>query len=133
MSNLISKKENTYYVGTFNIIIKTLDELGYDCEWQVLNSKNFGVPQNRERVFVVGHFRGECGREVFPITGKNATAINVINKKDGMPRETNRVYSSQGLSPTLNTMQGGGREPKIAKKLKKPLNKAMLLQNKVTA
>ena len=31
-----------------------------------------------------------------------------------MPRETNRVYSSEGLSPTLNTMQGGGREPKIA-------------------
>lgn len=99
---------------TFGIILNTLDELGYDCEWQVLNSKNFGVPQNRERVFVIGHLRGERGREVFPITGKNATAINVINKKDGMPRETNRVYSSQGLSLTLNTMQGGGREPKIA-------------------
>lgn len=99
---------------TFGIILNTLDELGYDCEWQVLNSKNFGVPQNRERVFVIGHLRGTSGREVFPITGKNATDINVINKKDGMPRETNRVYSSQGLSHTLNTMQGGGREPKIA-------------------
>lgn len=103
---------------TFGIILNTLDELGYDCEWQVLNSKNFGVPQNRERVFIIGHLRGTSGREVFPITGKNATAINVINKKDGMPRETNRVYSSQGLSPTLNTMQGGGREPKIATKIK---------------
>lgn len=103
---------------TFGIILNTLDELGYDCEWQVLNSKNFGVPQNRERVFIIGHLRGTSGREVFPITGKNATAINVINKKDGMPRETNRVYSSQGLSPTLNTMQGGGREPKIAIKIK---------------
>lgn len=103
---------------TFGVILNTLDELGYDCEWQVLNSKNFGVPQNRERVFIIGHLRGTSGREVFPITGKNATAINVINKKDGMPRETNRVYSSQGLSPTLNTMQGGGREPKIAIKIK---------------
>lgn len=115
---LTEKKESTFYAKTFKIILSVLDELGYDCEWQVLNSKNFGVPQNRERVFIVGQLRGTSGREVFPITGKNATAINVINKKDGMPRETNRVYSSQGLSPTLNTMQGGGREPKIAIKIK---------------
>lgn len=44
---------------------------------------------------------------------KDPQKIMVINKENGMPRETNRVYSSEGLSPTLNTMQGGGREPKI--------------------
>jgi DNA (cytosine-5)-methyltransferase 1 len=60
------------------------------------------------------YFRGTGGREVFPIRGENAWAIDVVNKESGMPRETNRVYSSEGLSPTLNTMQGGGREPKIA-------------------
>lgn len=53
--------------NTFRTILNTLDELGYDAEWQVLNSKNFGVPQNRERVFIVGHLRGERRREVFPI------------------------------------------------------------------
>ena len=52
---------------TYQIIIATLDELGYDCQWQVLNSKDFGVPQNRERVFIIGHLRGECRLEVFPI------------------------------------------------------------------
>lgn len=43
---------------TFGTIIRTMDELGYDVEWQVFNSKYFGVPQNRERVFIIGHFRG---------------------------------------------------------------------------
>lgn len=53
---------------TFWVIISTLDELGYDLQWQVLNSKNFGVPQNRERVFIVGHLRGTPRPEVFPFT-----------------------------------------------------------------
>jgi DNA (cytosine-5)-methyltransferase 1 len=51
---------------TFATIISTLDELGYDLQWQVLNSKNHGVPQNRERVFIVGHLRGTRRPEVFP-------------------------------------------------------------------
>lgn len=57
--------------NTFKTIIKTLDELGYDTQWQVLNSKNFGVPQNRERVFIVGHLRGTSRPEVFPIIGQS--------------------------------------------------------------
>ena len=52
---------------TFGTILNTLDELGYDFQWQVLNSKNFGVPQNRERVFIVGHLRGTSRPQVFPI------------------------------------------------------------------
>ncbi len=51
---------------TFHTIICTLDELGYDIQWQVLNSKNHGVPQNRERVFIIGHLRGTRRPEVFP-------------------------------------------------------------------
>jgi DNA (cytosine-5)-methyltransferase 1 len=58
---------------TFKTIITTLDELGYDLQWQVLNSKNFGVPQNRERVFIVGHLRGTSRPKVFPITGEDNT------------------------------------------------------------
>lgn len=51
---------------TFLTIISALDELGYDCQWQVLNSKDFGVPQNRERVYIVGHSRTVSRPEVFP-------------------------------------------------------------------
>ena len=52
---------------TFKTIITSLNELGYAVEWQVLNAKNFGVPQNRERVFIIGHIGGFGGRKVFPI------------------------------------------------------------------
>lgn len=53
---------------TFGTILSTLSDMGYFCEWQVLNSKNFGVPQNRERVFIVGHLGETGGRKVFPIS-----------------------------------------------------------------
>lgn len=52
---------------TFAVIIASLDELGYDVQWEVVNSQNFGVPQNRERVFIVGHLRGEPRPKVFPL------------------------------------------------------------------
>lgn len=108
---------------TFERMLKILDELGYDAEWQVLNSKNFGVPQNRERVFIIAHLRGERTYRVFPIRGKDEkfntdgeiNQVGNIGKSDnfgGNPQVT-RVYDINGISPTLNTMQGGGREPKI--------------------
>lgn len=50
-----------------------LGDIGYDCEWQLLNSRGSGIPQNRERVFIVGVLRGSGRRSVFPIRQPNLT------------------------------------------------------------
>lgn len=70
--------------NTFKTIISTLTELGYDLQWQVLNSKNHGVPQNRERVFIIGHLRGTPRPEVFPL------------------RSTDQPYSRELASTTID-------------------------------
>ena len=80
--------------ATFETILGALDELGYNVEWQILNSKDFGVPQNRERVFVIGHLRGECTRRVFPLS-KSCQQANSI-KKQYSNTITTRYGNSQG-------------------------------------
>ena len=142
----------------FLSILLAMDGLGYDVEWQTLNTKDFGIPQNRERVYTIGHLRKSGSKQILPITstdGKDSnTKINIVgstdpNKKiqqrkyiygdDGLmgcltatdykepkivqigrvknEKRNNpniyRVYDNSGLSPCLNTMQGGGREPHI--------------------
>lgn len=54
---------------TARTIIRTLAELGYCVEWRLLNSKNFGVPQSRERVYFVGHLGGIPERPIFTPEG----------------------------------------------------------------
>ena len=51
---------------TFRVIISRLEALGYNTQWMVLNSKFFGVPQNRERVFIIGSLRGTSRPEILP-------------------------------------------------------------------
>lgn len=170
--------------ATFETILRALDELGYDAEWEVHNSKDY-VPQNRERVFIIGHLRGgrtqqvfpferidrtivelqgqqayantlttrieaqgagmyvaerkqheekiaipvltpdrlekrqngrrfkSDGEEMFTLTAQDRHGIMIAGKLPGNHDQNSRVYSAEGLAPTLSTMQGGGQEPKI--------------------
>lgn len=99
---------------TFKTIIATLDELGYDAEWELLNSKYFGVPQNRERVYIIGRLRGTSWKPVFPIT-RTARDDNEKSKRqkpslEQMNEEKSqgyRVYDPEGISQTLASGAGG--------------------------
>lgn len=130
---------------TFRTIIATIAELGYDAQWQVLNSKNHGVPQNRERIIIVGHLRGTPRPKVFPFGQTEGTYIdtdateeglrevaatqtarqyanwngNFVKELTGNRPQTARVYDDEGISPTLNTMQGGQKQPKVVYKYRK--------------
>jgi site-specific DNA-cytosine methylase len=100
--------------NTFKTIISTLVELGYCVEWQVLNSKHYGVPQNRERVFIHG-FREGCGRQVFPIGCAGGKDCQIVGRATGIKGHDylRRIYSPDGSSPTLPTGTGGNHEGKF--------------------
>ncbi|MGO0077509.1 DNA (cytosine-5-)-methyltransferase [Streptococcus suis] len=93
--------------NTFETILGALDELGYDAEWQVFNSKNFGVPQNRERVFIIGHLRGAGGRAVFPFGGGDKE----IGSLQG--QSTNTITARYGEAQGSRSYIIEGQQPKI--------------------
>lgn len=130
---------------TFGTIIQALDELGYVTEWGVFNSKYWGVPQNRERVYIlVTHKDVFNGPKLFNLikqqTDVTTRLIDVLETDVDESyylsdekvakltlnedlsgklnhynyRELDRVHSPNKVSPTLNTMQGGGRQPKVS-------------------
>lgn len=101
----------------FARLLIEMEQWGYDAEWQVLNSKDFGVPQNRERCFIIGHLRDRNSTEVFPIKGtdrENSVSLNLFGCLNGRNSQRDRVYSGDGLAPTISTKPGGNTEPKIA-------------------
>ncbi len=88
---------------TFQTILKILSDLGYQTQWQLLNSKLFGVPQNRERVYIVGCYGKECAGKIFPITetSRQDSCQNKIKILFDGHSQLNRIYDKTGISPCL--------------------------------
>jgi len=104
--------------GGFLTVISEMAERGYSIEWKVYNSKDYGVPQNRERVYVVGYIGERYTRGLLPTKRESTTVIKQVgNLREtssfGGNPQTGRVYSTRGIAPTINTCGGGDREPKI--------------------
>ena len=90
--------------NTFQTILGTLAGLGYGVEWQVLNSKDFGVPQNRERVYFVGHLGSISGRQIFPITGDSRQADLISGENIAHPLDANYYKGSSRLDKSRRQM-----------------------------
>jgi DNA (cytosine-5)-methyltransferase 1 len=160
VKGLTSKK----FTETFDKILSELNRIGYKVHWELLNTKDYGIPQNRERVWFVC-FRNDVDDSHFDYPKKeelklflkdiledevdekyylNEKQMNKIINSNFMQEKlriqktdvcssllardykdpkciqinkplhsNNRVYSDEGLSPKLNTMQGGHRQPFI--------------------
>lgn len=130
---------------TYGTIVQALDELGYFIEWGLFNSKYWGVPQNRERVYILVT-RKDVWKEpklfnlVKQQTSVDTRLVDILEKDVDESyylseektrkltlnedlsgrlnhydyRDVDSVHSVNRVSPTLNTMQGGDRQPKVA-------------------
>ena len=96
-------------------ILSEMDRLGYDCEWQNINSKWF-VPQNRERIYTIGHLRRFGSAKILPVEGTDGeNSIHQIGEVPNKSKsQSGRTYSIEGICPCLGTMAGGGLEPRVA-------------------
>ncbi len=145
VKNLVGKK----FKADFDKWLDYLEGLGYTNYWKVLNAKHYGVPQNRERVFVISilgehepykfpdpvelttrvkdflddnvpekYYLKQEMQEKFPpsLKGKLGAEpqLEMVGMLDIKGNECiRRVYSEEGLCPSLTTMQGGNRQPKV--------------------
>ena len=82
---------------------RTLRRRGYGIEWLVLNSKDFGVPQSRRRVYIVCYLDRRCAGKILPVPSTNRKAlIQILGGPQG-----SRVYDANGIACTLTSGAGG--------------------------
>lgn len=139
VKNLLSKKHR----HNFDAYLETMEQLGYTNYYQVLNAKDYGIPQNRERIFTVSIKKDINKKFTFPPKQKLKLKLkdmlenevdekyyisdgilnNIISdnqagylsggKWDKINESCRRYYKEDGISPTIHTCQGGNTEPKV--------------------
>ena len=88
---------------TFRTILSALDDLGYHVEWMVLNSKDFGVPQSRKRVFIICYLDPRCAGKILPVPETaGETLVQILDGPQG-----SRIYDSEGIACTQTAGAGG--------------------------
>lgn len=173
VKNIVGKQ----FKDTFKMFTDELDEYGYNVYWKVLNAKDYGIPQNRERVYLIFIKKGlDNGKFTYPEPFDNGMRLkdileeNVdekfyisedkvqkfiqtlhidksdegantpkfvgnVNRSDFGTGYAGGVWDTNNISPTLTTMQGGGRQPHIMQGIDKSYNntKQIEIANCLTA
>lgn len=88
---------------TFTTILASLSDMGYDVTWQVLNSKDYGVPQTRKRVYIVGYLGDKCSGQILAF--RETAGTDLVQVAPGYEGE--RIYSPAGTSVTITSSCGG--------------------------
>jgi len=119
---------------TFAVILGVLDEMGYDCQWELLDSQNFGVPQHRERIFLVANLRGKPRPKVFPIGRTGSTNVVEVESENGIAQWSRRDNGFRYFGATAPTLlaqmgTGGGNVPFVTVKPVLTVNRAEKRQN----
>ena len=89
----------------FGRILDAMGELGYFCEWQLINSAAY-LPQSRPRIYLVGHHGGSPAKTVFPILPQDAQPRLILAGElntENVHVQSNRIYSAEGICPCLDT------------------------------
>lgn len=100
VKNLLSKKHR----HNFDAYLKTMENLGYNNYYQVLNAKDYGIPQNRERVFTISILGNE--NYEFPKGEECNNIIKVVGNYMPSGHDASRIVDENGLAPTVKENHG---------------------------
>ena len=107
---------------TYETILQTLNELGYDAQWGILNTKFHGLPQNRERVYIVANLRERSSTKILFERGDGITdkverteqsIIGDYYTENGKTHQWGGVIGDESIVPCL--MAGEYKSPRIVK------------------